>query len=215
MKNSAALKKPATAVKFETREQWLQAALPLLQRDVFGKHGLTIPTDAKVACSWPGGGSARKRIGECWARKASSANINEMFISPKIEDVAGAFGALAVLVHECIHAIDDCANGHKKAFKRMAKDVGLEGKATSTSASEGLQGVLKAIAAELGTYPHRALNLSMRKVQKTYLVKCGCPVCTATWRITQQWIDRAEGGTLFCPICGSDEAVAESGGGDE
>ena len=75
--------------QFTTREQWLVAAVEHLQSQVFGKVGLTIPTDVKVSCSFPsagGLGKKRRTIGQCWARSASDANVNEVFISPTLDD---------------------------------------------------------------------------------------------------------------------------------
>lgn len=70
------------------REEYLQKAVQELSK-LFELQGHVVPT-VQVSCSWPGGGSARKRIGECWARSASHAGINEIFISPVIEDAVQA-----------------------------------------------------------------------------------------------------------------------------
>lgn len=183
------------------RESWLIAAVPALQAVVFAPAGLTIPADVRVACSWPGGGSARKRIGECWPRAFSDAKVNEVFISPAIDD---PIVALDILTHELIHAIDDCVNGHKAPFARMARKVGLEGKPTATVAGPVLRAKLLGVSRALGAYPHQKLSLSGRKKQTTRNLKCVCtdPHCGAVWRMTQQWLDRA-GDWLRCPVCGS------------
>ena len=197
--------KPAAQAAHANREAWLIEALPLLQAEVFGPAGLTIPSDVKVACSWPGGGSARKRIGECWPRAFSAAKVNEMFISPRI---AEPVPALDILAHELIHAIDDCKSGHKAPFRKMALAIGLEGKMTATHAGEKLRPVLEGIVAKLGAYPHSQLDLSARKKQTTRNIKCVCTDedCGAVFRMTQSWIDRANI-DLKCPVC---EAAAEA-----
>jgi hypothetical protein len=181
------------------REAWFIAALPLLQEQVFGPAGLTIPADVKVSCSWPGGGSARKRIGECWPRAMSAAKINELFISPLI---AEPIPALDILSHELIHAIDDCKHGHKAPFRKMATAIGLTGKMTATVAGPELRAKLEGIADQLGQYPHAKLDLSSRKKQTTRNIKCVCTDedCGAVFRMTQSWIDRANI-DLTCPVC--------------
>jgi hypothetical protein len=182
-------------VKFETREQWLQAGVAVLNAKVFRPVELDAPKDAKVCCSWPGGGSRQKAIGECWPRGLSKAKVNEMFISPKIDSPVEA---LATLAHEMVHAIDDCKNGHKAPFARMAKAIGLEGKMKSTVAGEELGEKLRVIAEELGVYPHQALNLSGRKKQSTRLLKCECPQCGYVARVAKKWLDV---GAPVCPEC--------------
>lgn len=179
---------------FETREQWLQAGVAILNAKVFRAADLNAPADAKVCCSWPGGGSRQKAIGECWPRGLSKAKVNEMFISPKIDSPVEA---LAVLSHEMVHAIDDCKNGHKAPFAKMARAIGLEGKMKATVPGEALTETLRGIAAELGAYPHQALNLNGRKKQSTRLIKCACPECDYTVRVAQKWIDI---GTPICPV---------------
>ncbi len=114
------------------REQYLTDGINHLS-GLFLNIGYELPP-VKVTCSWPGGGSAQSRIGECWPRQASKAGYNEIFISPLIDNPVRA---LDVLTHELIHAIDDCQHGHRKEFSRIAKAVGLEGKPTSTYAGGG------------------------------------------------------------------------------
>ena len=48
-----------------------------------------------------------------------------MFVSPYLAD---AIEVAAVLVHELIHVFDNCRNGHKGPFRKIAKKIGLEGK---------------------------------------------------------------------------------------
>lgn len=185
-----------------TREAWLQAAV-LLLAPIFRGAGHPFPDrPIKVACSWPGGGSARKRIGECWPSKASAIGATEIFISPVIADPVAA---LDILTHELCHAVDDCASGHRAPFVRIARAVGLEGKPTETHAGEALRQKLIHIVEELGAYPHAALSLADRKKQTTRMVKVECADCGGVFRTTQKWIDEAE--HLTCPFCQSDAVV--------
>jgi hypothetical protein len=177
-----------------TREEWLEAGVRHLRIN-FDAAGHTLPP-VKVSCSWPGGGSARKRIGECWPTKMSAAKVNEIFISPMVADPVQA---LDILVHELCHAVDDCASGHKAPFVRIARSVGLEGKPTATHAGEALKISLQCIAKAIGEYPHRRLDLSGRKKQTTRNLKHECPECGATWRMAAKW-----GKPIACPVCAHD-----------
>lgn len=184
---------------FDTREAWLQRGATILTSTVFAAAGIDVPV-VKTSCSWPGGGSARKRIGECWAKRMSEAGVNEIFISPVIADPVQA---LDILTHELVHASDDCASGHGGEFVRRARKVGLEGKPTATVAGAALRAKLVEIADALGPYPHATLNLSARKKQTTRMIKVECGDCDGVFRTTQKWLDEATHG-LCCPFCHGD-----------
>lgn len=170
-----------------TREEWLNAALTALRPWFKDRANAEIPSDARVSVGFPGGGSARKRIGECWARRMSKDNVNEIFISPVLQDPVRM---LDVLVHEAVHAVDDCASGHKQAFKTVAKAVGLEGKMTATHAGEELKAELARIMTLLPPLTHGALDLSTRKKQPTRLVKLECDGCGMILRTTAKWLEQ-------------------------
>lgn len=184
-----------------TREEWLNAALAALRPWFKDRAGVEIPSDARVSVGFPGGGSARKRIGECWARKVSKDGVNEIFISPVLQDPVRM---LDVLAHEAVHAVDDCVSGHKGEFKRIAKDVGLTGKMTATVAGADLKAELDRIIAALPPLTHGALDLSTRKKQPTRLVKLECDGCGMILRTTAKWIEQtglptcACGGQFYC-----------------
>ena len=170
-----------------TREEWLNAALTALRPWFKSRANAEIPSDARVSVGFPGGGSARKRIGECWARRMSKDNVNEIFISPVLQDPVRM---LDVLVHEAVHAVDDCASGHKQAFKTVAKAVGLEGKMTATHAGEELKAELEKIVKTLPALSHGSLDLTGRKKQPTRLVKLECDGCGMILRTTAKWLEQ-------------------------
>jgi hypothetical protein len=184
-------------MKAVTREQWLTLALHKHIAPLVKAAGATVPADALVSVGWPGGGSARKRIGECWTRAMSSKKVNEIFISPKISDKPLLM--LDILLHESIHASDDCKSGHKGHFFRTAKAVGLTGKMTSTVAGPELAAKLKAIFKKLPKITHSKLDISTRKKQTTRMVKWSCGSCEAIWRMSGKYQ------ASCCPVCGSDE----------
>jgi hypothetical protein len=169
-----------------TREAWLNAALVEIATLLHDKAGVTLPADCRVSVGFPGGGSARKRIGECWPRSRSSIGVNEIFISPVLQD---RVAMMDVLVHEAIHAADDCKSGHKAPFKRVALAVGLTGKMKSTVAGPELRAWIDATIAVLPALDHGALSLEGRTKQATRMLKLECRDCGYTVRTTAKWIE--------------------------
>jgi hypothetical protein len=197
----------ATAQKFSTREEWLNAAVLRLSWAVFSPVGAEVPT-VRVSVGWPGGrGKKNTVIGQCWSTGAASDKVAQLFISPVLAD---AVQVLDVLVHELVHAIDDCKSGHKGAFAKLAKSVGLTGKMTATVAGDELKARLEEISAELGEYPHAALvsgadGAEGPKKQGTRMIKVECPEGSGyKVRMTQTWID--EVGAPICP-CHNEQMI--------
>lgn len=186
--------------KYPTREEWLTGALIPIQRH-FSAYNYTVP-QVRLACGWPshGGTAVKKRcLGEAWASEAASDGVIQIFISPYLADVTAPQGVLAILVHEVCHAVVGNKNGHNKVFGKCARAVGLEGKLTSTHASEKLIVEFKAWVAQLGEYPHAKLDAAARptKKQSTRMVKMECNECGYICRTAKKWI--AEVGPAHCP----------------
>lgn len=178
----------ATTTAHTTRESWLVAAIAELAADVFAAADVTLPT-VRVSVGWPGGrGKKNHVIGQCWASAAAGDAVPQLFISPVLDD---ASRVLDVLAHELVHAVDDCQNGHKGAFAKIAKAIGLTGKMTATVAGDELKPKLDAIVTKLGAYPHAALVAGAKQgepKQGTRMLKIGCPECGYTARTTAKWL---------------------------
>jgi len=185
--------------KFQTREEWLVAAVAALA-PLFSALEETLP-EVRVSVGWPGGnGRKNSVIGQCWSTKVAADSVSQLFISPVLDD---AVRVLDVLAHELIHAIDDCQSGHKGRFAKIAKALGLTGKMTATVAGDDLKAKLEEIAAELGAYPHAALvnpgqGADGPKKQTTRMMKVECAEGSGyKARMTRQWLE--EYGAPFCP----------------
>lgn len=196
-----AITSPRTLLAIEarkvTREEWLENAVEALRplfREVTGRE---LPP-VRVSAGFPGGGSARKRVGECWATFTATDKISNIFISPVLDDEVEV---LATLAHELVHALDNCKSGHKGAFSKIAKAIGLTGKMTATVAGDELRELLVEIAAELGDYPHGKVTLgSSIKKQSTRMLKVECPSGSGYLvRMTRTWLDTF--GAPICPCC--------------
>lgn len=190
------------------RETWLKMVTTKHLSKLFKQAGnYVIPEDVKVSCGFPPSGNRGKKqqtLGVCFNRASSVNEVNEIFISPVLDDTSRV---LDVLIHELIHAVDDCVHGHKGLFKQIALAVGLEGKMTSTVAGEELQKKLKAIIDVVGEYPHSELQLSGKK-QTTRNIKLACNCCEFSFRTSRKNIELMERKAwehtecqIICPAC--------------
>ncbi len=135
-----------------TREAWLLSAVEAL-RPLFTSQGHTLPS-VQVSIGFTSRGMRSHAIGQCWPTYMAADKLNHIFIVPALSD---SVEILDVLVHELVHVVDDCQNGHGKAFKRIALSIGLEGKMRSAHAGTALKAQLSELALKLGHLPHAAL----------------------------------------------------------
>ena len=187
-------------MKRNNRETWLNKMAQELKRLVFTPAGIKLNLrKVKVSVGYPPKGGAAKKnksIGVCFARVCSDAGVNEIFINPcmdkdQVTQVAG------VLVHELIHAVEDC-KGHGPSFRKMALACGLTGKMTATTETDELKATIKTIEKNIGRYPHKKLNYEIgRKPQTTRMIKVICPNCE-TYHVRMSRTMYAQG----APLCG-------------
>jgi hypothetical protein len=136
------------------RDLWLAEATALM-REHFSRTGLRLPEKMFVSLgttisTTPSG---RPATGECFPSHGSSIGGPRIVIDNKVND---ASVVLAVLVHELIHAADDCASSHGPWFCSWAGALGLVGRPEATQAGPRLQLTLRAMRTRLGTYPARS-----------------------------------------------------------
>ena len=136
------------------REEWLtQAVYQIIP--IFERKGYRVPP-IKVSIGFPSSGSKGRHLGQCWSTKSSEDGLNQIFIAPHLPT---AIEVLDTLVHELVHAVDDCQSGHGENFKRIAKDIGLKGPMRSAGAGEALMKDLEQISNLLGNFPHGMLKI--------------------------------------------------------
>lgn len=191
---------------FKTREEWLEAAVIRVTRLFKPLEPLfpdPFPT-VRVSVGWPSkGGTSNKNkvIGECWKTAVATDGVSQIFISPT--HGAETISVLATLVHEMIHAWDDCESNHQGRFAKAAKMIGLQGRMTATyvDSDTELGRQLLAVIQQIGPFPHAALVLDemdkQRPKQSTRMIKLvanGC--CDYVVRTTRKWIDE---GLPKCP----------------
>ena len=88
-------------------------------------------------------------------------SVNHIFLGPQEGDPAAM---LVSLLHELIHAADDCASGHKGTFAEAATRLGFEGPMTQTPPGLELTAEVILLAEALGPFPHGKLNPTMATV---------------------------------------------------
>ncbi len=187
-------------MKHSTREEWLQAAIEMI-RPTFLSKGYRIPDDCQVSCGFASTGLRSHHIGQCWSRKSSSDGRNQIFISPALHD---PLEVMDTLVHELVHAVDDCQHKHGREFKKIAMKVGLEGPMRSASAGKELKQHLAELAAKIGPYPHGRLEVYHRKVTNSPRPRAKCPACGFTVPMLKRFL------VYGPPICPKDRIGMEA-----
>jgi hypothetical protein len=139
-----------------TREAWLHRAIGAF-RPRFTEIGLPLPARLHVSVGFGYSSRAESKhiLAQCWARRASADGVNHIFPGPQEGDPAAM---LISLLHELIHAADDCQSGHKGAFAQAATRLGFEGPMTQTPPGLDLTADVITLAEALGPFPHARLD---------------------------------------------------------
>ena len=131
-----------------TRDKWLVKAAHILFAYAATETGLILPRDGwTVACTKP---CQEDAIGSCETEPGWPTRIS---VCPSITD---PFEVLGVLLHEILHALDECTSEHHGIFKRLARRVGLAIEPNFyTYAEEGtpLHAFFQGLITLLGPYP--------------------------------------------------------------
>ena len=182
------------------REAWLTEMSQFILDDIIMPecNGLPAPP-IRLSVGFPTGRRG-KAVAVCYKREASSDSTNEIFVSPTLDDSLEIAGALC---HEIIHAVDNCASGHRHHFARVARRIGLIGKLTATRASGALLAKLAEYVVLLGKIPHAKLNMAKARTSDgTRMLKCMCGDCGFTFRTSAKWLAYIDNNT--CNACGNE-----------
>ena len=149
----------------------------------------------------------KNTLGVCYARAASAADQNEIFITAFSSDTDKL---LKVLVHEICHAILDNRGGHGPEFKKVASQAGLRAPYASAkngeiSTSTELDESIAAIVEALGPIPHSELKKpEPQKGRNNHKLVCGS--CKWQANTSKKHIVDCDGFKIQgakCPSCGS------------
>lgn len=205
---------------FENRETWLNALVEAMKPE-FEARDCPLTRPVRVSLGFPSTGARGKRIGECWPSTMSKDGVNEIFITPFIDN---PIELADILTHELVHAWDDCKSGHKAKFKNGGARMGLRGKATCMygRGNEAWDSWALPLLEGVGPCPHAALDkLPSKKKQTTRMLKVQCPCCDFTFRAAKTTIEEAccthgEDGKLWlqCPSPTCSTKIHPFGDGD-
>ena len=173
------------------REDWLKAAGDLIAVE----FELPLSRPWRVSTGSPA--RQGKSLGHCYASAAVSDGANEVWVNASIVDPLQILG---VLLHELLHATDDCASGHSGAFQRQALRAGflppLKTYAPSAELTARLQGLLDCLPA----CPIVRVAPSPPKKGRMIKLLCDNPVCGWLCYTAQARIDALPNDPL-CPCC--------------
>ncbi len=124
-----------------------------------------------------------------------------IFISPTL---GSAFDVIDTLVHELVHAVDNCEHKHGREFKKIALKVGLVGPMRSAGAGPELKAKLTALLDQLGPYPHGQLKVSMQKAARRARPRAKCQKCGFQVPMLKKFL------TYGPPICPKDIVAMEA-----
>jgi SprT-like family len=179
-----------------TREAWLQEAVKRLH-PWFAARGHQLPV-CQVSCGFASTGVRSGHIGQCWSSKSSPGGVNQIFISPALIDPVEV---LDTLVHELVHAVDDCEHKHGKEFRKIALSVGLVGPMRGATAGPDLKMQLgelaPTLARDIGPYPHEGLTVPRKKRRQTQRPQARCSECGFTVPMLKKFLHV---GPPLCPV---------------
>lgn len=187
----AASKSPTKNVQ-RTRENWLQDAVEQL-KPIFSIQGYQVP-DVQVSIGFTSRGMHSNHVGQCWSQAQARDELNHIFLVPNIDDPVEI---LDTLVHELVHAVDDCRSGHGRPFKKIATRIGLEGPMRNAHANKALRMKLAEIAQFLGPLPHAALIPQPRRRVSFTRPKARCSQCDYEVPMLKRFL---EYGPPLCPV---------------
>lgn len=183
---------PSSRVRFETADAWLKQAV-LALTPIFDEEGYTVPP-IRAHLGWTSAGLRTTRIGECWPKAATEDGMTSIFITTQMKSPVAV---LDVLMHEMVHAVDDCTHKHGKEFAAIGRKVGLVGPPwRSAGAGELLLQVLVKIADDLGHLPYSPIRPPVPATREMRSGRAICPSCGYSCRTLSEW---SSVGPPLCP----------------
>jgi len=178
-----------------SRENYLIEATDIMSKSLFKPKGYKVPK-VELSISWATRGNKSNKgrakvVGQCFPKQMHAGGINQIVITPNYDGstIKGSLDILGTLVHELVHAVDNCVSGHGKAFKDCALAVGLLPPMRSTPESEELKEYLrKNILDKLGLFPHQKVTLGGKK-QSVRNIKVECTSCEFSFRTSRKNVE--------------------------
>jgi hypothetical protein len=188
------------------RQKIIDKILPMISKIFLDKSTDTFnPSDINVSLSHISSRGKSKVLGNCYTKSCDRQNKKMTQIHINIDtlyhdeekkklkwSVKNFYDFLEVLVHELVHATDNCKSSHGKEFKRIAKAVGLDGVGgksgkdfTSTKPNDDFDIMFKDVIKEGKKWLFTEWNWeSKKRICKTKTYKC--ETCGSRFSVTNQ-----------------------------
>lgn len=191
--------------KYDTREQWMRAAVDKINEEIFG--GDMDIVKYQISSSLLGG----KTLGNTVMPFDGEDVGLDDFFPPTIhidEKIDSPSMIVAVIAHEMIHAFKDIKK-HGKQFAAVAGSAGFVKPFASLHLGEELAMKCRYIAKDLGEFPGAPIKPHKKpKKPKTFSGIIFCPECGYELRVKEKAFDKH--GLPICP-CGCKMALSYDG----
>lgn len=192
----------ANMQRFKTREEWMNHIANEM-RPMFDRVNARMPDRVRLSMSLCRG---KKAVGQCFDAECSTDHTYEILVRL---DQADPLEVAAIIAHELIHAAIGVEQKHGPEFKRVALDLGLEGRMSQTRPGDRFKGNIEAILIEAGDFPHARLDWEGKrtgpKKQTSRMRKVECKGCGYVARVASKWLEL---GAPHCPTHGPMGIVA-------
>jgi hypothetical protein len=190
----------------QTREAWLNYVAQRMA-PMFETLKAPLPVQLRIAIGFTSSGRRSRNIGECWDNQCSEDRHFEIFIRPDLSESKDLMPmqVATILGHELVHAAVGVSAGHGKAFRRVARGIGLTGQMAATTAGPEFEKAMRQIPEGAGPFPHGRLQAAVgasshsnrREKKYSRQIKCACSNCGYTVYTTRKWLELA--GAPLCP----------------
>lgn len=170
-------------MSYQTREEWLTAALQVIRAHVPG-----IASRIRVACGFPSTFRRSGTLAESWPSEASGDATHEILISPTVALPAQVF---PLLLSQALHSLPGAMSRESVTWREACIDAGLapaDEHWRSVDAGEDCWSTFGAAVEALGQYPHAEIATGAKKTQATRMLKLRCPQCGYIVRTTAKWL---------------------------
>ena len=187
-------KKPALEVYQGTREEWAQMILGnlfLALTEIGIAWNTPTPRELRVALA----PLPRTTLGRCHSSKKSvGGNVNMIDLST---DQGDPLELTHTLLHELLHALDDCHSGHRGRWRRWADQIGIErvGHKRGPIAEKLVQDALAAV----GTPGNHVQTVPSKRKAESSQIRFACPECSRHVHMPRKLAD--EGFAVGCVEC--------------
>lgn len=176
------------------REEWcneiVAAMLPML-----AVHGITFPDERQVRCAVTAG-LKRTSLGLCHSAK-SSTDGRTNFIDVSTAQ-AEPMDLAHTLLHELLHACDDCHSGHRGRWKRWAGIVGIQSKGHARGPVA--QAILDAALERVGVPGQHVPSITQKALRRISQIKFWCP--DHHGHVHMPTLQAVDGFRVGCAACG-------------